>query len=227
MNVEVAHKLHEQAVEGEEHAESDRHQRMVEILEAVLLAVVAIATAWSGYQSAKWDGENARLYGTSNKLRAEANQAWTLGGQQRLFDSSNFSAWLLVTSEGKTKLANLYVRRFSPAYRVAFEAWVKAGGLTDPAAPPGPSFMPQYQNRLWQRAAGLERTATAAFDAGTEARHHGDDYVRDTVLFATVLFLIAMGQRFHIRAVRLGVLGISLALLAVGLSLTATYPLAP
>jgi hypothetical protein len=229
MNVEVAHTLHERGAEESEPERpgSDRHERVMEILEAVLLAVVAIATAWSGYQAAKWDGENARLYAEANKLRAEANQAWTLGGQQRLFDASNFSAWLEASTEGKKQLATLYVRRFSPEYRVAFVAWVAAGGLTNPNAPAGPTFMPQYHNHLWQRAAGLERTATVAFTAGTEARHHGDDFVRNTVLFATVLFLIAVGQRFRIRPARLGLLGVSLVLLTLGLYFVVTYPAAP
>jgi hypothetical protein len=229
MNVEVAHKLNEQGAEESETQTADdgRHERVVEILEAILLAVVAIATAWSGYQSAKWDGENARLYGTANKLRAEANQKWTLGGQQRLFDSTNFSAWLEATTEGKKQLAQLFVRRFSPEYRVAFVAWVAGGGLTNPNAPPGPSFMPQYHNHLWQKAAVEEAQATAAFTAGTEARHNGDDFVRDTVLFATVLFLIAVGQRFRMVAARRGLLVLSLTLLVVALYFAATYPSAP
>jgi hypothetical protein len=87
--------------------------------------------------------------------------------------------------------------------------------------------MPQYHNHLWQKAAVQEAQATAAFTAGTEARKHGDDFVRDTVLFATVLFLIAMGQRFRMPIARRGLLGLSLALLVLALYLAETYPLAP
>jgi len=39
-----------------------------------------------------------------------------------------------------------------------------------------------------------------------------------------VLFLIAIGQRFHIRGVRLGVLGIAGALIVYAMVLLATYP---
>jgi hypothetical protein len=52
-----------------------------EIVEAFLLAVVAIATAWGGYQAARWDGRQAELYGRSSTIRKEADQALTLGGQ--------------------------------------------------------------------------------------------------------------------------------------------------
>ena len=35
---------------------SQSHFEAIEIIEAVILALVAVATAWSGYQAAKWAG---------------------------------------------------------------------------------------------------------------------------------------------------------------------------
>jgi hypothetical protein len=229
LNAEIAHSLHERALEEgkEEDAAAKRRERRLEILEAVLLAVVAIATAWSGYQAAKWDGENARDYGLASKLRTQATQAWTLGGQQKLFDSAQFSAWLQAETSGNKQLANLYARRFSPEYSVAFNAWLRAGGLTNTKAPPGPSFMPEYHNSNYATAARLNTQAGVAFAEGTAARHHGDDFVRVTVLFATVLFLIAVGQRFKLHGPRTGLFGVSLVLLVFALYLVLTYPAAP
>jgi hypothetical protein len=227
LNAEIAHSLHERAVEEAQDAEQKRRERRLEIMEAVLLAVVAIATAWSGYQAAKWDGENARQYGLASKLRTEATQFWTLGGQQKIFDAAQFSAWLQAKTDGKTQLANLYARRFSPEYTVAFNAWLRAGGLTDPTAPAGPSFMPEYHNSNYARANALNKAAGVAFDDGTAARHNGDDFVRVTVLFATVLFLIAVGQRFKLHGPRTGLTAVSLVLLAFALYLVFTYPAAP
>jgi hypothetical protein len=229
LNTEVARTIHERAIERDADGApgGHRHEKMTEIIEAVLLAVVAIATAWSGYQAAKWDGENARDYAIATKDRAEANRAWTLGGQQRLFDSTNLAVWLQARTQGNTKLAALYARRFSPEYAVAFHAWIRAGGMTNPSAPPGPSFMPQYQNRGWEKAARLEREASAEFAEGTAARHHGEDFVRTTVVFATVLFLIAVGQRFRMPVARRGLLLVSLGLLSFALYLVISYPPAP
>jgi hypothetical protein len=48
----------------------------------VLLATVAVATAWSGYQAARWDGHEALLYQTSTQLRSEAGAANTTGGRR-------------------------------------------------------------------------------------------------------------------------------------------------
>jgi len=228
VNIEVARTLHEKGLEAAAETKAQhRSERALEIVEAVLLAIVAISTAWSGYQSARWDGVNAQDYGLASKYRAEANQQWTLGGQQRLFDASAFFAWLQAKNAGETNLADLYSRRFSPEYAVAFRAWVAAGGLTNPSTPAGPSFMPQYHNHLWEQAAALERQATATFTVGTQARNQGDNYVRVTVLFATVLFLVAVGQRFKIRGARLALMGVSFGLLLLALFFVVTYPVAP
>jgi len=44
------------------------------------------------------------------------------------------------------------------------------------------------------------------------------------VLLATVLFLIALSQRFKVFGVRLGLFGVVLVLLAIGVYWIASYP---
>jgi hypothetical protein len=46
----------------------------------------------------------------------------------------------------------------------------------------------------------LNEQADAAFEAGTAARETVDRYVRETVLLATMLFLVAIAQRFSFGA---------------------------
>ena len=58
--------------------------------------------------------------------------------------------------------------------------------------------MPEYENSLLERGRFLNERATTVFEAGTEARGHADEYVRTTVVLATVLFLLALSQRFLI-----------------------------
>ena len=48
--------------------------------------------------------------------------------------------------------------------------------------------------------------------------------MRLTVILAAVLFLVAVGQRFKIRGVRLAVLGVAGALIAYSLVLLIIYP---
>jgi len=194
-----------------------RPVEILEILEVFLLAVVAVTTAWSGYQAAKWDGHQSFEYGTSSHLRVQADAAITLGGQQKLLDVSTFNTWIQAEQSGDKELAALYVRRFSPEYRVAFDAWLKTKPFDNPDAPPGPSFMPEYHNAKNEQAAHLNAEATADFNEGTEARETADRYVRQTVLLATVLFLIAVAQRFRVRGVRIAadVVAVTLMIFAI------------
>ena len=64
------------------------------------------------------------------------------------------------------------------------------------------------------KAAELNAQASRYFDAGTEARETANKYVRLTVLFASVLFFVAVAQRFRLRGVRIGANAIAFVLLA-------------
>jgi hypothetical protein len=86
LNIEIAHKL----VESEASPSKTFRAELLEIAEAIVLALIAVATAWSGYQAAKWDGHQALLYGTASRLRMEAAVAATEGGQYRLLDHMTF-----------------------------------------------------------------------------------------------------------------------------------------
>lgn len=221
-NVELAHHVHER---GEGRARHGwRFETAVEIGEAVLLAVVAIATAWSGYQSALWDGHSAKLYGSSSRIRVTATKDQTRAGQEQLYDATTFNFWLQAKLTGKTQLANAYVKRFRLEYRPAFHAWLAADPFTSSRAPPGPIFMPQYHNALLEQSASEDKHASVVFEQGAHAREVGDKYVRTTVLLATVLFLVAVSQRFGLFRVRVALLATALVLLAVAVASIATYP---
>jgi hypothetical protein len=215
VNEEIAHRLaeHEPAM-----VRKARWEELLEIAEAVVLALVAVATAWSGYQAAKWDGRQAELYGQASATRIKADEASTAGGQERLLDVSTFNTWIQAKTAGDHELAALYVKRFSPEYRVAFDAWLKTDPLSNPDAPAGPIYMAEYHNALLEQAAEMNDEASAVFDEGTRSRQTAEQYVRTTVLLATVLFLIALSQRFKLRNVRVGVL-----VVATGLMVAALY----
>lgn len=222
MNVEVAHTLSEK--EHREPGHGGRGKEASEIVEVILLAIVAIATAWSGYQAARWDGRQAFLYGTASRQRIEADAAVTVGGQQKLLDVTTFNTWIAAQQGGDHEVADLYVRRFSPEFRVAFDAWLATHPFSNPQAPPGPGFMPEYHNALAEQGATLNETAGVTFEAGTAARENADRYVRQTVLLATVLFLVAVAQRFTYRAVRRTAGAIAAVLMIIAIAGIATLP---
>ena len=217
---EVAHAL------GHQHAEPQMSRRaeLVEIGEAILLAVVAIATAWSGYQTGRFDSRQAHLYGLSNKYRAAENRAATRSGQLQLYDSTTFSFWLQGKAQGDLAAQRTFERRFRAEFRPAFDAWLRTDPFHNPKAPAGPLLMPQYRNAAAAQANANDARASAAFERGSQAREQGDKYLRNTVLLATVLFLIALAQKFRLYGVRIALLGVSGVLLVTAVYFVVTYP---
>jgi hypothetical protein len=207
-NIEVAQILNE-------HKESSPPlgNVILEIVEALVLAIVAIATAWSGYQAERWTGHQSELYGQASKLRVEAEGAATYANQERLYNASTVVEWLKAEAHSDKKLADLFERRFLPEFRPAFESWKKTDPLNNPNAPAGPQLMVEYRSSKTAEAAKLNDQATEVFERGTRARQRSDEYVRTTVTLATVLLLIAINQRFKTRRVRYGLLVIAALLL--------------
>src|SRR5580692_7150429 len=186
---------------------------ILEIAEAVVLAVVAIATAWSGYEAALWTGHQSELYGQASKLRVQAEGAATFANQERLYNASTVVEWLKAEAHNDKKLTDIFERRFLPEFRPAFEAWKKTDPINNPNAPAGPQLMPEYRSSKTEMAARLNDQATEAFDHGTKGREYADLYVRATVTLATVLLLIVVSQRFKARRARVGLLLIAAFLL--------------
>ena len=109
---EVAHTV----VHARGHEHSNRREGLIEVGEAVLLAIVAIATAWSGYQTGKWDGRQAHHNGLSNKYRVQTDSATTRATLRPLWMTSRrpgaptVQSEMLGTSTRRTALAGLVDR---------------------------------------------------------------------------------------------------------------------
>jgi len=142
-----------------------------------------------------------------------------------LYDTGVFNQWLNAYSHGETKLTGVYERRFRLEFRPAFQAWLATDPFNNPNAPPGPLVMPQYKLSLAEKANQLEAEAGKAFDEGQAANELSDDYVLNTVVLATVLFLIAIAERFEWHAVRSVILLVALGMLLFGIYHLATYPI--
>jgi hypothetical protein len=220
-NIEFAHKIHEH---GHHRPPNHRRAKWIEMAEAIVLATVAVATAWSGYQAARWDALSAENYQRASRTSVESQGKVTLAGQDRLYDIVTFNGWVGAKMAGHATLASYYERRFRPEYATAFAAWQKLDPFNNAAAPPGPIFMPEYASANAQQAAQLEKQAEGHFDMGVHTRHVGDQYVKVTVLLATVLLLTALSQRFENVAPRIAVVAVAWVLLIVSIYSIVTFP---
>jgi hypothetical protein len=202
----------------------ERTDRWFQVVTAILLGVVAVATAWSGYQATRWAGEQSTLYAQASTLRVESTRASTLAGQYKLYDSIIVNNWINAYTQGNTKLAKIFQRRFRPELQVAFAAWIATNPFNNPNAPPGPLFMPQYKVSQDELANRLDAQAAATFDKGQAAKEQGDAYVLNTVFLATVLFLTAMAENFTWNWIRATILTIALIMLMFGIYHLIIYP---
>jgi len=199
-------------------------ERWLEVAAAIMLGVVAVATAWSGYQGARWGGVQTIKYSQATAKRVESTRAGTLAGQDRLFDVSLFNEWLDATYNDEIGLASAYEKRFRPEFRPAFEAWLATDPLNNPNAPPGPLYMPEYLDSLNEQSAQLEADAAAVFEEGKVAYQQSTAYLLNTVFLATVLLFITISQRFEWTPIKIAILAIALMMLLLGLYRLATFP---
>lgn len=205
---------------------SELLQRRIAIASTILLAVTALATAWSSYQAARW----SRVYTGKNvevgKLRLEATRASMTASQMQGIDLGLFTNWLNAYAAGKAELETFYRERFRDEFKPAFEAWLKSRPLTNPNAAPSPFHLPEYRLALNDKATQLDEEATRTYQDVQAAVQRSDDYVRNDVILATVLFFVAIGQQVKWLPPQVAMLVVAAILCLVGLYNIVTYDVA-
>jgi hypothetical protein len=207
---EVGKELGEHA---KHHAEHARRDELISIGEAVLLSIVALVAAWSGYSAAKWSTQSSLKLAKASTTRAKANRAFQLSITLRAQDAANFNAWFAAYLQGNRRGEQVAEKRFRNQYDVAFRAWLATKPFTSPDAPKGPQFMPQYKPTGAALSKRLDAAADAYYAAGEHAASIGDKYIRVTVILASVLFIVGISSHFPLRSVRYGLVALGAALL--------------
>jgi hypothetical protein len=205
------HARHASAGHGS--GDHQRRDRVITIVEATLLAVVAVLAAWSGFASAKWGTESRLKLAKASATRTEASRAHLEAQSDRNFDSSTFEAWLAAYVSKDQTLIDVTARRFRPEFKVAFDAWMRSDPFNNPDAPAGPTYVPEYHLAKDAQGDALDAQADAFYDEGSKAGENADGYVRTTVFLATVLFLAGMSGHFRFHAARIGLLVVAAAIL--------------
>ena len=203
----------------------DRWEPLAEVIVTVVLAFATLATAWSGYQAARWGGEQSNSYSQAGALRTESTRASTKAGQQAQVDIGLFTNWINAFAAEDQELTAFYQDRFRDEFKPAFEAWLATDPVNNPDAPATPFSMPEYQLSLAAEADRLEMEAEATFAEGTEANQTSDKYILNTVFLASVLFLGGIATRFKAMSARWVIIVFSLVILTYGLINLLTYPI--
>jgi len=195
----------------------DRYEPLAEILATIILAFATLATAWSGYQSALWDGDQAAYYTQASALRLESARASTDAGILTQVDIGLFTNWVNAYIEENEELSQFYLDRFRDEFLPAFNAWVATKPRFNPDSPPSPFAMPEYRLAAQEQADKLEEQANLLVAEGSAALQTNNDYVLTTVFLASVLFFATLSMRMHWYRVKAAVLLMALIMLLVSI----------
>lgn len=228
-----------------DHAAGQRAQKRTDRLEmlfTVIMALAAIGTAWAGFESSKWGGVQSRFNSEASAARADANRKFGEAGQLRTLDVVTFTQWLtalnteiqsnpsLFPSEGyvpdPASGSGFLYSRFRDEFRPAFDAWLAQQPLRNPNAPKTPFVMPEYQLASQMEAEELMAKAESRANESQAAGELSDNYVLTGVLFALVLFFVAVGNKASSRLSRRLLFGLSSITFLATLGVLATFPVA-
>jgi hypothetical protein len=201
-----------------------RHDRRISVIEAVLLAIVALTAAWSGYASARWSTESRQSQAHASSLANAGNTKQVEGLELRIGDALVFNAWLGAHADDDADAEAVALRRFRPNLRAAFDEWIATDPDTNPAAPPGPQAMDAYREPEVQQAKALKLRAAKLSEESSDQGEDGDEYVRITVYLATVLFLVGISTQFPIRAARYTLIGLGAVIMIFSVVQLAQLP---
>jgi len=196
-----------------------REHRLRDIITVFVLSVTAVLTAWCGFESSKWGGEMSIAFSQASSARIQAASADGRIRDARQFDLTIYAQWVNATADQQPVLAQYIEDRFTPDFRVAFDAW-QADGMLEPS----PLARDEYTPDGTADEAKWTATADERFAAALTNNQRGDNYSLLTVLFALVLFLVAMSQRNISRWAANSLLGLGIIAGIVGIAIMCTFP---
>ncbi len=200
-------------------------ERRFEIVSTLILAMSALATAWSGYQASLWDGNQSSDYSQASALRMAAGQQADAADEYRLADLMVFQAFVDAKATDEEALADFYLQRFRPELDGAYQEWIKQDPLNDPDAPPSPFALDEYVPPAQVKANELTLQAEDTFKQGEQANTISDYFTLATVLFASALFFAAISERFEFVPARMTLLVLAGAGLIGGLFVAFSQPM--
>lgn len=191
-----------------------------EILAVVILSITAILTAWCGFESSKWGGQMSIQFSQASGARIQAADAASAVRDAQAVDLAIYELWIEARATGDVALADYVQARFTPEFAVAFEDWQNGGEvLRSPFAEE--SYVPPGQTD----AEELSRSADENFAAALVSNQRGDNYALLTVLFALVLFFVAVSERSRTPWSGRFLLGVGVVVAVFGVAILVTFPI--
>lgn len=201
-------------------------ERRIELMGAILMSLVVVATAWSAYQSTLWGGVQTFTLGDVNRAGNKITLNSLQQGQFTTVDVLMFMEYVRALNNNDQDLSEFYFERFRPDFKPAVEAWLATKPLENPDAPPHPFLMPEYRKAYSEEAERLAVEQTIKLQEATQANRNSDNYVLLTVMYAGILFIGGIVNRFT-RKMQVGLLVVGWGIFSVVTVFLFTMPVAP
>lgn len=211
-------------------------RRHTEVIIAVLLGLVSVATAFSSFQASLYDGKVIEANTEATTLATEAESLYLEGNQQYVQDAQLFDRLTdlrldmdnpdaAISAAAQIKYDTIYFQSVSEEFDAAIQA-ADALNESDPDFYYSPLDDEDYQAFLFGGYAETKDQSDAALKQSKEYGRHGDVLTLTTVLFALSLFLLGISAVVKAFRVRLILGAVSMVIFVVSLITTLTVPLA-
>ncbi len=196
----------------EEAATESRTRGVLEIVTAILLGLVSVATAFGAYQAGQWGQEASSIAGASQQLR-DRNLALFLEREnmaaddfERLFDALGLNAEATFYPErAEAALAEqeVVIAAASPALVDAWAAWEECGFCEQQA----PITSPKYEADMYAEPQSYNLVSAEAYKSAQHLLQRSYTMTIVSVVFAIALLLLGVAgvsSRLRVSALTTG-----------------------
>lgn len=179
---------------------SDRKNHKLDRMDlayASILGLTVIVTAWCGYQHELWSSALTFELKQANTAHREFTTAELKERQSTVIDVIAFTGYIDAISNHDQKLADHYIRSFSPRLKTAFDAWNKTDPFNNAVAKPTPFDMQEYSNPLdSDNVKRFLQIVDEKSQNSSEMSNIASNYVFFASLYTSVSFLEGIGRVF-------------------------------
>lgn len=201
--------------------------RRLDVNSTILLALASLAVAWCSFESTMWNGEQTfQLAEVSLQLRLSQKNAM-LVAQQREIDATLTIEFVSAIIEKDKQRIDYYIGRSRSTVGEIFKKWLALDPVNNPAAPPHPLVMREYDaliDSLMAPSFAADRRAEDSWKGAQRANSISDRYILYTVIFNISVFLAAIcGKTSQVRTSRV-IMGLAVSIFVIALILTFFMP---
>ncbi|GAB2822204.1 hypothetical protein GCM10027022_10790 [Alpinimonas psychrophila] len=206
----------------------------LDLVIAVLLGLISIATAYASFQAALYDSQMAASYTKGTNLSTQAESLYLEGNQQFIQDTQVLnrlselaietnSADAVLAQDASAKIDELTFMSVSEEFGAAI-AWGEAEDILDAKIYHNPQDNPDYQDFLFSGWSDTKAEAVAMLAQGDAFNNLSDRLTLNTVLMAISLFLLGIAAVVRQVRVQVVLMATGIVIFLVAAVLTAGIP---